>query len=202
MTGAAVLAALFAMAGTASSADEPRHDQQSQTGAQTSSQGGQAQAEGGERQFMMKAAQGGMLEVEASKLAMERASSQEVKDFAKMIHEDHTAANRKLKEIAQTNGVQLPTELDAKHKQELARLQKLQGQAFEQAYMQRMGVQDHKKDIQAFEKQAQTSKDDQLKNFAQETLPTLRKHLTRAQEITGSASAQSSGGADSQNGQQ
>ncbi len=202
MTRAAVLAALLAMAGATWSADDARPNQQGGQAAQSAPQGGQQDVQASEREFMKKAAQGGMLEVQASKLAMERASSAEVKAFAKMLHEDHTAANGKLEAIARSKGVQLPSELDAKQKAELERLRGLQGEAFEQAYMKRLGVHDHEKDIQAFERQARTGKDEQLKRFAIETLPTLRKHLTHAQQITGSASAESGQGAGDQERQQ
>lgn len=202
MTRAAVLAALLAMSGATWSADDTRRNEQGGQDAQPSAQGAQSDVQDSEREFMKKAARGGMLEVESSKLAMERASSPQVKAFAKMLHEDHSAANGKLEAIARKKGVQLPTELDAKQKAELDRLRGLQGEAFEQAYMERLGVHDHEKDIQAFERQARTGKDDQLKRFANETLPTLRKHLTRAQQITGSASAESGQGAASQEREQ
>lgn len=213
ITRTAVLAALLAMSGAGMAADDTSQ-KQSQQGAQNAAQQAQqgtSRLQGDERQFLMKAAQGGMLEVEASKLAMERATSPQVKEFARMLHDDHTAATKKLMELAQQKGVQLPSELDAKHKQELASLQKLKGEEFDRAYLQRMGLKDHKKDIQDFEKQAKNAKDEQVRSFAEQTLPALRKHLSHAQQISGGASAQSgqpaggssaSGGADSPNRQQ
>src|SRR5688572_18388547 len=43
-------------------------------------------------EFMMKAAASGMFELQASELALQKASSQSVKDFAKKMKDDHTKA--------------------------------------------------------------------------------------------------------------
>jgi len=185
---AAIAAAMLGLSGTALAQDATPGQAAGEPAAQSQSvPAAQARLSKDDRKFMQKAAQGGMLEVEASKLAMERASSQQVKDFAKMLLDDHTAANAKLADIARQKGVQLPTTLDDKQRKQLSRLQKLQGEQFDAAYMQHMGIKDHRKDIGEFEKQAASGKDEQLKGFAQETLPTLRKHLSHAQQIGATA---------------
>jgi putative membrane protein len=192
--------ALFGGALALPVASHAAQDQQSsQSGQQQSAQqGGQQQAQGKlsaeDRKFMMEAAQGGMLEVEASRLAMARASSDEVKQFAQQLMKDHTDANEKLMQIAQDKGIQLPKQLDAKHKQQLSKLSKLKGEEFDQAYMREMGHKDHKKDIQAFEKQARQGKDPELRTFAEETLPVLQKHLSMAQKVSGGAESAEAGG--------
>ena len=43
-------------------------------------------------------------------------------------------------------------------------------------------VQDHKKDIAEFQKEANSGSDPDIKNFASQTLPTLQHHLQLAQE--------------------
>jgi putative membrane protein len=192
--------ALFGGALALPAASHAAQDQQSsQSGQQQSAQqGGQQQAQGKlsaeDRKFMMEAAQGGMLEVEASRLAMERASSADVKQFAQQLMKDHTDANEKLMQIAQDKGIQLPKQLDAKHQQQLSKLGKLKGKEFDQAYMSEMGHKDHKKDIQAFEKQARQGKDPELRTFAEESLPVLQKHLSMAQKVSGGAESAEAGG--------
>ena len=181
-----------------------RSQEQSSQGQQSAQQGGQ-QAQGKlsqqDRKFMMEAAQGGMLEVEASRMALERASSQQVKEFAQQLLKDHTDANEKLMQIAQDKGVKLPKELDAKHKQQLSKLGKLKGDEFDRMYMQELGHKDHKKDIQAFEKQARQGKDAELRTFAEETLPVLQKHLSMAQKVRGGAESAEAGGGSATSGQ-
>jgi putative membrane protein len=44
-------------------------------------------------------------------------------------------------------------------------------------------VKDHEEDVQAFERQAESGQDPDLRAFAEETLPTLREHLELAKEV-------------------
>ena len=60
--------------------------------------------------FMRKAARGGKAEVELGKLAQEKASSPEVKQFGQRMVTDHSKANEKLQSVASSKGVDLPKE--------------------------------------------------------------------------------------------
>ena len=131
---------------------------------------------------MDKAAQGGMAEVELGQLAEQNASSQAVKDFGKRMVDDHSKANDQLKQLASQKGVGLPTGLDAKDQTTKDRLSKLQGDAFDKAYMQDM-VMDHKKDVAEFKHESMSAQDPDLKSWAGETLPTLQSHLQEAEKI-------------------
>ena len=174
--------------------------QPSSQAGQSAAQQAKAKLDAQDRKFLMDAAQGGLLEVEAGRLALERASSEQVRQFAQQLVKDHTDANEKLMQIAQDKGIELPKQLDAKHKQQLDKLSKLQGEEFDRAFIAQMGHKDHKKDIQAFEKQARQGKDAELKSFAEETLPVLQKHLSMAQKAKGGAdsSAEAGGGSTKQ----
>jgi len=132
--------------------------------------------------FIKKAAQGGMAEVELGQLAVQKASSDQVKQFGQRMVDDHTKANDQLKQVAQQKNVTLPTEPSAKDKATKARLEKLSGTDFDKAYMSDM-VKDHKKDVAEFERESKSGKDDAVKSFAEQTLPTLREHLSQAQQI-------------------
>jgi putative membrane protein len=134
--------------------------------------------------FMKEAAIGGMAEVEMGRLAAEKASSADVKQFGQRMVTDHGKANDELKSLAQQKNVTLPTELDAQHKATVARLSKLSGAAFDRAYMREM-VTDHNKDVSAFKKQSTSASDADLKAWAGKTLPTLQEHQTMAKEING-----------------
>ncbi len=134
-----------------------------------------------DQQFMMKAAQGGMVEVELGKLAKDHASSQAVKDFGQQMSDDHGKANDELKDLASKKNVTLPTEVNATDKATMDRLSKLNGAAFDRAYMRDM-VMDHKKDVAEFQTEADSGMDPDVKSWAAKTLPTLQHHLQMAQE--------------------
>jgi putative membrane protein len=65
--------------------------------------------------FMTKAAQGGMAEVELGRLAAAKAQNAEVKQFAQKMVDDHTRANNELKALAGEKNFSMPVRLDAKH---------------------------------------------------------------------------------------
>jgi len=155
----------------------------SSTSAKTgSTSGASAKGSSQDRTFIMEAAAGGMAEVELGRLASQKASKSEVKEFGQMMVDDHTKANDQLMKIAQTKGLAAPHALKPQDKATQDRLSKLSGEAFDRAYMQLM-VQDHKKDVSLFRKQSTSASDAEVKQFASSTLPTLEKHLSRAQEI-------------------
>jgi putative membrane protein len=52
-------------------------------------------------------------------------------------------------------------------------------------------VKDHEADVAAFQKEANAGRDDSLKSFASETLPTLQDHLKQAKEMMKSVSGTS-----------
>lgn len=135
-----------------------------------------------DRQFVKKAAQGGMAEVELGQLATEKAASPEVKQFGQRMVDDHTKANDQLKQVASDEGVTVPDKLDAKDAVTKARLEKLSGKAFDRAYMHDM-VLDHTKDVSDFRMESKNATDPAVKNFAKETLPTLESHLKEAKSI-------------------
>jgi len=139
--------------------------------------------------FVREAAIGGLAEVELGRLASDKASSPEVKQFAQRMVTDHGKANGELKSLAEKKGISVPTDVDAKHKQTVEKLSKLSGAAFDRAYMDEM-LKDHKKDVSEFKQQSTKGSDPELKAWATTTLPTLQEHLQMA-ERTHSAVATS-----------
>jgi putative membrane protein len=137
-----------------------------------------------EKQFLKDAFISNMAEIEIGKLAEQKAEAKQVKEFGtRMIH-DHSANEDRLKTLAQTEKVTLPSELDAKHKNLKDSLSQLSGAKFDKAYMAQM-VEEHKKDVQKFQKESTTARAPSVKDFAKTTLPTLKDHLRDAKEIDG-----------------
>jgi len=135
-----------------------------------------------DRRFMDKAAQGGIAEVQLGHLAEQKASSQAVKDFGKRMATDHSKVNDQLKNMASSDGVALPTSMDAKDQALYNKLSGLSGPAFDRDYMRAM-LKDHKADIADFQKESQMAHSQGVRTFASDTLPTLEEHLHLAQQV-------------------
>jgi putative membrane protein len=97
------------------------------------------------------------------------------------MHAEHTKANEQLKKIAAKKDIKLPTALEGKQKATYDKLIKLRGDEFDREYMSTM-VSDHKEDIEKFQKQADNGKDPDMKKFATDQLPILKKHLELAEQ--------------------
>ena len=132
--------------------------------------------------FYKKAAEGGLAEVELGKLAQEKSPTQTVKDFGAMMVKDHSAANRKLQTVAASKDIKLPTSPSVGQMGTKTKLEVLSGSTFDKSYIKGM-VKDHEEDIKEFEKEASSGQDADAKAYAVATLPTLKAHLKKIQEI-------------------
>lgn len=130
--------------------------------------------------FFKKAAQGGLAEVSLGQMAVDKGQSEAVKNFGQRMVTDHGKANQELQTLAASEGVTLPTEMNSEAKALLKKLSGLSGGEFDKAYIKEM-IKDHKKDVSAFKKEAEQGKDEDVKNWAAKTLPTLEEHYTLAQ---------------------
>ena len=133
---------------------------------------GDAVVTGGDLAFMNDAAPGNMAEVEIGKLAVSKAQNAEVKAFAQKMIDDHTKANDELKQLAAQKKVMLPQDVLPAQKQAMEKLSKLNGADFDKEYVKEM-VEDHEKDVAAFENASKTAADADVKALATKTLPTL-----------------------------
>ena len=145
----------------------------------------------GDRRFMTKAAQDGIAEVEAGKLAQSNGANADVKSFGQKMQQDHGKANDELNSIAQSKGVTLPTTTDRTQARLGRQLQGLKGDAFDKVYAREAGVKDHKAAVALFAREAKRGSDPDVKAFAAKTLPTLEEHLRMAQAMHDSVMAPS-----------
>jgi putative membrane protein len=142
---------------------------------------GQGASTSSDAKFVEHVARDGQAEVDLGRLGEQKAQGTEVKALARRLVADHTKSNQQLMKIAQQEGAQPSAQPSKSERNERAKLEKLNGQAFDKAFVKQI-VQDHQKDIKYFEKEQGSLKDPQLKSFAQQTLPVLREHLQMAQQ--------------------
>src|SRR5437868_2611874 len=134
------------------------------------------------KQFAMKAAEGGMLEVKLAQLAQQKASSQDVKDLARKLEQDHSQANQQLQAVAKQKNIDLPNDLKGECQETYQAFQQLQGTDFDDAYLLCM-IKDHIKDIAMFQKEAKNGTDPDIKQWASQTIPHLRDHAGQIRTV-------------------
>ena len=136
-----------------------------------------------DQQFVDFAAQTDMVEANLGQMAGSVASAQPVKDYAQMLVTDHTNDFNQLYGIAHQANLNMPSAIDAKNnKAMIDPFQKLKGAAFDHHYVQEM-VAGHTKAIAIYKKEAADAQNPALKSYAEQTLPTLQKHLDGAKAL-------------------
>lgn len=132
--------------------------------------------------FATDVANGGMAEVALGKIAAEKATNPQVKDFANMMVMDHGKANEELMAIAKTKNITLPVAPDEEHQKTAADISAKAGKEFDKAYVDAM-VDGHKKTVALLEDGSKNCKDTELMAFATKTLPVVKAHLAKIEAI-------------------
>jgi len=130
---------------------------------------------GMDKLFAVKAAQGGIFEVQSSQIALNKTHNNQVRMVARRMVKEHSAANNELKTVAQDKRMTLPTETDPKHRAVVARLRRLSGTAFDKAYMASQESA-HAATVKLFENEIATGQDKDVTAFASKNLPTIEDH--------------------------
>jgi putative membrane protein len=161
--------------------------QGSQSGGQTagttaSGTGGKALSKS-DRKMLMTMAQANLAEIEMGRIAQNKSQSDQVKNFAQQMIDDHTKSLGEVQQLAQSKGITLPSDLDRTHRARADKLSALSGDAFDRAYMAQAGVSDHKKNHSHLRSAQTKARDPDLKALAARTLPVVDQHLNSAQQL-------------------
>jgi putative membrane protein len=133
----------------------------------------------GDQAFVNDAARGGEMEVKLGKLAEQDGSSAAVKEFGNRMVKDHTRLNAELSATAKSVGLTVPTKISTEQQAAYDKLAMLKGTKFDSVYIDTM-VKDHTKDLAAFQKEANTTKDARLKGTVEAAIPVIEEHLKMA----------------------
>jgi putative membrane protein len=136
----------------------------------------------GDEAFIAAVAQGGMAEIELSKVAMRTAESPEVRNFATKMVQEHTANNAELADIAMRESIPLPVAPDSDHMQLRDKLIAMKGTEFDKTYMDAMRA-DHQKMADLLVGASTTVSTDDLRNFIKKTLPAVQRHIRMAEDL-------------------
>ncbi len=137
-----------------------------------------------DRNFITTAAQANLAEIQTAKMVEQKTTDPAVKDFASRMITDHMQANQQLSKVADRAGVQLPTKPSTAELGQKDELQQLSGAKLNDAYIHAQ-LQDHKQVISEFEQEIDHGQDHAVKEFAEQTLPTLQDHIRIAEDVSG-----------------
>jgi putative membrane protein len=155
------------------------------TSASSTRAGASSTVASADQRMMRDIAYSNLSEIAAGKLALEKSQSDDVKSFAQKMIDDHTKAQQELQTLADSKGVKLPTEPDAKHKTMAKMLSALKGEAFDKRYLKQGGLNDHEKTHKLLERVQAKAKDADLQAYAAKTITAVDQHLALAQETAG-----------------
>lgn len=135
-----------------------------------------------DRKFMEDAAHAGAFEIEASKLALQRKTTLDVRTFAQRMVDDHERVAEELRALADRHGVRVSNEPSVPQKAKLKILKERRG-GFERAYVDEVAVSAHEDAVKLFEKASHEATEPDVKAFAQKVLPQLQHHLSLGKDL-------------------
>ena len=143
-------------------------------------------ADNPDESFYKKAAEAGMAEVHAGQMAQEKGTSPAVKEFAAMMVKDHTEANKKLTRIAMAKNIDLPKGPGMMNTAKEKKADMKSGDSFDKEYIQQQ-IKAHEDTAALLQKEIDSGKDPEAQAFAKETLPKVKAHLAKINQIAASA---------------
>lgn len=126
-------------------------------------------------EFFVEAVSGNYGEIKLAQLAQQRSSDKQIKEIAKTLEADHTAALEELKTLASSKAISIPTEEPDKTKDLIKDLSDDKPADFDKAWVKAM-MDKHEKTINSYEKELNDSKDEALKAWITKVLPIIRTH--------------------------
>jgi putative membrane protein len=134
--------------------------------------------------FVTNAAISDMFEIEAGKLAADKAKSADVKAFAAMMVKDHTATSAKMKATLATADVSVrpPTALDARRQGMLENLKAAAPADFDKVYLDQQTAA-HQEALSLMQSYADDGENAPLKKLAAETAPKIKMHYDHVRRL-------------------
>lgn len=133
--------------------------------------------------FVSTVAASDAFEIQSSELAAQRAARQDVKDFAGRMVTEHRATTQELTQLASQLNMTAPTPaLSSAMQGRIDSLRGQSGEAFDDAYLDAQ-VNAHEEAVRAFETYLASAQPGPLRDWANNTLPKLRTHLSQVQNL-------------------
>lgn len=115
-----------------------------------------------DKEFLEKASQGNVAEVEIAKLALKKSTNSDVRAFAQRMIKDHQTLGKKMAPLMVDAGVKPSVSLDTEHQHLYNKLNGLSGADFDKQYVEAMDK-DHHEDLKDFQDEVSSTQVPALK---------------------------------------
>jgi putative membrane protein len=134
--------------------------------------------------FIGAAAASDEFEIESAKVALDKAQSKDVRDFAQMMITDHTKTTEGLKAAAKKANLTVPPpQLSADQQQMLDTLKATAADQFDATYLQQQ-MPAHQQALALMQNYAEAGDTPALQDAAKTVIPIVQKHIARLDELT------------------
>lgn len=136
-----------------------------------------------DRRFAIEAAAFSRYQIEAARVAEQRATSPMVKAFAALLVQQHGAALADLELLLRQRATPWVGGVPAERRSVIQALEALAPEVFDRRFVEQVGVADHQAAVLLFENASRTVQDPLLRSWTERTLPVLQNHLASARQL-------------------
>lgn len=133
-----------------------------------------------DEQWLTMSIQGDLFEIQGGKIALQKATTPQVKTLASTLITDHTKSLADSVEVAHELGIEVPDSPSPSQQWELQVVSTFSGNAFDRWYSS-LEVKDHIQDIQEAKDEEDQGCNDDVQALAEDDIPVLEKHLHLAE---------------------
>jgi putative membrane protein len=135
-----------------------------------------------DQEFARRVAQTGMAEIKLSELAAKRGFSSAVRSFSERLVAEYTTATNQLRNATAKDSITLPDEVSPEDQNRYAQLSRLNGRAFDRAYVESI-VEIDQNSLPLLQTEAKAGRSERIKNYAAEAVSTAEEQLHQARQI-------------------
>ena len=172
-----IATASFALAHGKSSHVSTHHDSSGLQRCDHSCQGNSYSA--WDEEWLKMSIEGDTFEIRGGKLALQKATTPEVKTLAETLIKDHTKSLADAVKVAKKLGIEVPDSPSPSQQWELRVVATFSGKDFDRWYSD-LEVQDHIQDIQEAKDEVDKGCNKDVRQLAKDDIPVLEKHLELA----------------------
>lgn len=133
--------------------------------------------------WIQKAARDNHVQIEAARLATEKATKPELRAYGEQVIAERTKVNSDLGEIISRKGMAMDDKLDHGQRKELDKLRQLSGTQFDREYVYFAGLKGTRASAKLYDSGASHLYDVELKTYAQNSMQSMNNNIEAARRL-------------------